>query len=122
MKTTLLQLTPRKRKRAWFAVLSIALFILLSQVAQAQPPSHDPSTMIRNLEQRHRFDTAQSFDGNTAEFKPLGFNSRGGGRPCSDKKRKFLLPLFSKRAVLQRGEYRLLHAGRPIDQRYRALH
>ena len=35
MKTTLLQRTLRERKRAWFAVLGVALFILLSQIAQA---------------------------------------------------------------------------------------
>ena len=31
----------------------VALFILLSQAAQAQPPSHDPSRMIRNTDGRY---------------------------------------------------------------------
>jgi len=53
MKSTLLQRTMRGQKRAWFAVLGVALFNLLSQVAQAQPPSHDPSRMIRNTDGRY---------------------------------------------------------------------
>jgi len=53
MKTTLLQQVMRGQKRAWFAVLGVALFILLSQAARAQPPSHDPSRMIRNTDGRY---------------------------------------------------------------------
>ena len=53
MKTTLFQQAVRGQKRAWFAVLGVALFILLSQAAQAQPPSHDPSRMIRNTDGRY---------------------------------------------------------------------
>ena len=34
MKMTLLQQTMRVQKRAWFAVLGVALFILLGQVAR----------------------------------------------------------------------------------------
>ncbi|HKQ77174.1 MAG TPA: family 43 glycosylhydrolase [Blastocatellia bacterium] len=53
MKTTLNRQTMCGRKIGWFTVIGVTMFILLSQVAQAQPPSHDPSRMIRNTDGRY---------------------------------------------------------------------
>jgi arabinan endo-1,5-alpha-L-arabinosidase len=53
MRTTSLRQAMHGREHAWLSLVSVTLFLLLSQVAHAQPPSHDPSRMIRNTDGRY---------------------------------------------------------------------
>ncbi|HKX32203.1 MAG TPA: family 43 glycosylhydrolase, partial [Blastocatellia bacterium] len=53
MKRTSIQLPNSGRKYAWLMILGIALFLWSSHVSYAQPPSHDPSRMIRNTDGRY---------------------------------------------------------------------
>lgn len=50
---TISSLMPFLLTRAWFIIFQIVFFSLLCGFSHAQPPSHDPSTMIRNTDGRY---------------------------------------------------------------------